>query len=208
MLGFINLIRPLVTCLLGLVVYHWLDILHEGPSLLPDRQDQAFPFALATFAPSGLRGVILAGFFAAVMSTVSALSNAVATIFSLDVYRRLWRPHATDAELIATGRLSAAAALVVSGILAPLVANIGAFQVLSDRCHLHGHALYFCLAVGHFLETDELRRGGDGPTGRTLIQILLAFAVWASRTWTALAVCGCPRPAAYHVTDRYGFALH
>src|SRR4029079_2509736 len=46
--GFINLLRPMVTCLLGLVVYHWLDVLHHGPSLLPDRQDQAFPFALAT----------------------------------------------------------------------------------------------------------------------------------------------------------------
>jgi len=46
-------VRPLVTCLLGLIVYHWLEILHRGPSLLPDRQDQAFPYALATFAPSG-----------------------------------------------------------------------------------------------------------------------------------------------------------
>ena len=101
--GFINLTRPLVTCLLGLVVYHWLDILHRDPSLLPDRQDQAFPYALATFAPSGIRGVILAGFLAAVMSTVSALANAVATIFSLDVYRRFWRKQAGDAELITTG---------------------------------------------------------------------------------------------------------
>src|SRR5690606_578418 len=36
--GFINIIRPLVTCLLGLVVYHWLDVMGEGPSLLPDNQ--------------------------------------------------------------------------------------------------------------------------------------------------------------------------
>jgi SSS family solute:Na+ symporter len=41
------------------------------------------------FAPPGLRGIILAGFIAAVMSTVSALANAVGAIFSLDVYRRL-----------------------------------------------------------------------------------------------------------------------
>jgi SSS family solute:Na+ symporter len=29
--GFINLVRPLVTCLLGLIVYHWLDIMHREP---------------------------------------------------------------------------------------------------------------------------------------------------------------------------------
>ncbi len=34
-LGFINIVRPLVTCLLGLIVYHWLDVMHQGPSLLP-----------------------------------------------------------------------------------------------------------------------------------------------------------------------------
>lgn len=48
--------------------------------------DQAFPFALITFAPQwGLRGIILAGFLAAIMSTVSALTNAASTIFSLDI---------------------------------------------------------------------------------------------------------------------------
>src|SRR5205814_3266457 len=112
--GLISLVRPLVTCLLGLIGYHWLEILHRCPSLLPDRQDQAFPYALSTFAPSGIRGVILAGFLAAVMSTVSALANAVATIFSLDVYRRFWRKHAGDAELIATGRISSGAALTLA----------------------------------------------------------------------------------------------
>src|SRR5690242_1741278 len=126
--GFINLLRPLVTCLLGLIVYHWLDILHRGPSLLPDRQDQTFPYALAVFAPSGIRGVILAGFFAAVMSTVSALANSVATIFSLDVYRRFWRQNAGDAELITTGRIVSGAALALSAFVAPVVAHIGLFR--------------------------------------------------------------------------------
>jgi SSS family solute:Na+ symporter len=59
--GFINLARPLVTSLLGLIIYHWLDVLHRGPSLPPDCQDQALPCALAVFAPSGIRGIILAG---------------------------------------------------------------------------------------------------------------------------------------------------
>src|SRR6266581_4481225 len=126
--AFTSTVRPLVTCLLGLIVYHWLDILHRGPSLLPDRQDQTFPYALATFAPSGVRGVILAGFFAAVMSTVSALANSVATIFSLDVYRRFWRANASDDELITTGRIAAGAALVLAALTAPTVARIGLFK--------------------------------------------------------------------------------
>ena len=161
--GFINLIRPLVTCLMGLIVYQWLDVLHRGPSLLPDRQDQAFPYALATFAPSGMRGIILAGFFAAVMSTVSALTNAVATIFSLDVYRRFWRRDAADAELITTGRLSAAAALLVSGAAGARRCAIRSLQVLPDRRYLHGHAVHFRPAARGLLAADQLCRCGRGP---------------------------------------------
>ncbi|MBI4658068.1 MAG: hypothetical protein HY735_04320 [Verrucomicrobia bacterium] len=129
--GFINLARPLVTCLLGLIVYHWLNVMQRGPTLLPDRQDQAFAYALATFAPSGIRGVILAGFFAAVMSTVSALANAVATIFSLDVYRQFWRKNAGDAELIATGRIAAGMALALAALAAPAVAKVGLLLSIS-----------------------------------------------------------------------------
>ena len=126
--GFINIIRPLVTCLLGLVLYHWLDILHKGPSLLPNDQDKAFPLALELFAPSGLKGVILAGFFAAVMSTISALTNSIATIFSLDVYKRFFRKYAGDKELISTGQLSGGAALLIASLVAPLVGSIGLFK--------------------------------------------------------------------------------
>src|SRR4030095_13000794 len=77
---------------------------------------------------SGIRGVVLAGFIAAVMSTVSALANAVATIFSLDVYRRFWRRNAGDRELIASGRIAAGAAMVLAALTTPTVADIGLFK--------------------------------------------------------------------------------
>ena len=131
--GFINLLRPLVTCFLGFIVYHWIEKMGRAPSLLPDQQDQVFPFALQVFAPSGLRGVILAGFVAAVMSSTSALANAVGTIFSLDVYRRLFRPQAEDHHLILAGRIASGAALGLACLAAPLVAHVGIFRACPKR---------------------------------------------------------------------------
>lgn len=32
--GFINIVRPLVTCLVGLILYHWLDVMQKGPFLI------------------------------------------------------------------------------------------------------------------------------------------------------------------------------
>jgi len=71
--GFVNLFRPVVTCFLGFVVFYWIHAMRMGEPL--ENPDRAFPFALKTFATGwGLRGVVLAGFLAAVMSTLSSRS--------------------------------------------------------------------------------------------------------------------------------------
>lgn len=176
--GFINIIRPLVTCLLGLIVYQWLDVMHKGPSLLPDNQDQAFPFALETFAPSGLRGVILAGFFAAVMSTVSALTNSVATIFSLDVYSRFWRKNAKDKELVTVGQLSGGLALILSASLAPVVANVGLFKYFQTGVTYMATPFISVLLMGIFWKRANYQGAIAGLIGGVGIQVILAVSLW------------------------------
>ncbi|MCC6124560.1 MAG: sodium/solute symporter [Pirellulales bacterium] len=121
--GFINLLRPLVTCFLGFVVYYWVR--HRGAAPLADR-DEAFPFALAHFAPEwGLRGVVLSGFLAAIMSAASALANSTATIFSLDVYGKIINKNADDRSLVRVGRYASFAALFLAALCAPMVGQLG-----------------------------------------------------------------------------------
>jgi solute:Na+ symporter, SSS family len=122
--GFINLARPLVTCLLGVVVYHWIFVLKVAPPL--DNSDKTFPFALKTLAPAwGLRGIVLSGFIAAVMAAISSLANSTATIFSLDVYHRWIHRQASDRRLVKVGRVASAASLILAALLAPSVEHLG-----------------------------------------------------------------------------------
>ncbi len=122
--GFINLLRPLATCFLGFIVYHWIYELHRAEPL--ENPDTAFPFALSEFASGwGLRGVIVAGFLAAVMSTVSALANSSATIFALDIYKRMIRPDADDRAVVRVGRLVSMLALGMAAVLCPWVEHLG-----------------------------------------------------------------------------------
>ena len=178
--GFINIVRPLVTCLLGLIVYHWLDIMQQGPSLLPDNQDRAFPVALELFAPSGLKGVILAGFFAAVMSTVSALSNSIATIFSLDVYKKFIRKNAKDRELITTGQVSGGAALLISSLVAPLVGSIGLFKYFQTGVTYMATPFISVLLMGIFWRRTSYAGAIAGLIGGVFIQIALAVSLLAA----------------------------
>ncbi|MBI2842950.1 MAG: sodium/solute symporter [Armatimonadetes bacterium] len=128
--SYINLFRPLVTCLLGLIVYHWINVMHmqppEGVGLPSVNQDLTFPFALKSLAPQwGLRGVILAGFLAAVMGATSAQANSTATIFSLNVYNKFFNKDATERQLIIVGRMASGLALAIAALIAPSVAHFG-----------------------------------------------------------------------------------
>jgi SSS family solute:Na+ symporter len=126
--GFINLLRPLVTCFLGFIVYHWVFVLHRAEPL--QDVDKTFPFVLSTLAPSwGLRGIVLAGFIAAVMSTVSALANSTATIFALDVYKRVLRPEADDRSIVTAGQIASLISMVIAALLAPFVGQLGGIFV-------------------------------------------------------------------------------
>jgi SSS family solute:Na+ symporter len=67
-------------------------------------QDKAFPALVSSLLPAGLRGLFLAAFLAALMSSVDSYLNSAATILSNDLYRRFVRPQASDRDLLTVGR--------------------------------------------------------------------------------------------------------
>ncbi len=178
--GFINLVRPLVTCLVGMVVFHWLDVMGKGPSLLPDNQDRAFSYALETFAPSGLKGIILAGFFAAVMAAISALANSIATIFTLDVYRNFWRKKAGDKELIVAGQVSGGMALLIASLIAPLVGSVGLFKYFQTGVTYMATPFISVILLGLFWRRTSYKGAIAGLVGGLLIQLLIAGLLYAA----------------------------
>jgi SSS family solute:Na+ symporter len=122
--GFINRLRPLVTCFLGLIVFHWIHEMHMAEPLT--NKDLTFSFAMREMAPTwGLRGIVLAGFMAAVMSTLGALSNSTATIFSMDVYKKIINKDASDANMVWVGRTAAFSALILAAVTCPIVGQLG-----------------------------------------------------------------------------------
>jgi SSS family solute:Na+ symporter len=61
----------------------------------------------------GLKGVILCGLFASLMSTVDSIFNSVSTLWSVDIYKKFIRPRASDAQVIRAGKASIVATLLV-----------------------------------------------------------------------------------------------
>lgn len=76
--------------------------------------DAALPLLTMQLLPNGLRGLVVAGLLAALMSSLSSVFNSCSTLITIDVYQRRF-PKATERRLVAVGRWSTAA-LVVLGI--------------------------------------------------------------------------------------------
>jgi SSS family solute:Na+ symporter len=68
--------------------------------------------------PTGLRGLILAGMAAALMSNVSSVLNSASTLATMDIYGKLIRPQASEGELVKFGRWSGVVILIVSMLIA------------------------------------------------------------------------------------------
>ena len=96
--------------------------------------DQVFPTLVANLLPAGLRGLVVAGMMAALMSSLSSLFNSTATLFTVDVYEKL-RPGATELQLVTVGRL-ATLVVVVLGLawipVMPMISKGGLYQYLQS----------------------------------------------------------------------------
>ena len=68
--------------------------------------DQAYVILVNTLLSPGIRGFVLMGLFASLMSTVDSIINSVSTLISFDIYKRWINNNATDRQLIAVGKNS------------------------------------------------------------------------------------------------------
>lgn len=87
-----------------------------GPdgAIIRDNAQQAFPLMVAHILPIGIRGIVVAGLLAALMSSLAGAFNASATLFTIDFYGRLKRGVSQE-KLVWMGRV-ATAVMVLIGI--------------------------------------------------------------------------------------------
>jgi SSS family solute:Na+ symporter len=90
-------------------------VLDTNGNVIRENAQQAFPLMIAHVLPVGVRGMVVAGLLAALMSSLAGAFNASATLFTIDFYARL-RPETAQERLVWVGRV-ATAVMVLIGIL-------------------------------------------------------------------------------------------
>ena len=107
----------------GAILIGLTGLAHFGPDAMgPDRliadQEQLMPLMARTFMPEWLAVLMIVGAIAAMMSTADSQLLASASAISEDIYRRLINPDASQARLVALGRLATLGVGVIGFVLA------------------------------------------------------------------------------------------
>mgnify|MGYP001371735880 CR=1 FL=1 len=122
--AYLKLLMPLIVVLPGIAAV----------VLVPDlaRPDEAYP-AMMKLLPAGLAGLVFAALIAAIVASTASKINAVAAIFTLDIYNKIGAPKSEE-RLVAVGRISAIASIVLAIVTArPLLGSFDqAFQYIQE----------------------------------------------------------------------------
>ena len=102
----------------------------EGSAFLPlladgtPNADAAFPTLVAKILPAGVKGLVVCGILAALMSSLASLFNSSAMLFTIDFWKRL-KPETPEKSLVRIGQ-TATVVIVILGILwIPIMRSLG-----------------------------------------------------------------------------------
>ncbi len=117
---FLFLIPGMIAFALHQKMGSFLPLLPNG---LPN-SDAAFPTLVAKLLPAGVKGLIVCGILAALMSSLASLFNSSSALFTIDFYQR-FKPNTPPKKLVAIGQ-AATVIIVILGILwIPVMRSVG-----------------------------------------------------------------------------------
>ncbi len=109
--GYLKLLPIFMFFIPGLIAY----AMTKTGQLSYASSDQVFPTLVRELLPSGIRGLVAGGLLAALMSSLSSVFNSCSTLFTMDIYKKMY-PETGEKKLVLVGRI-ATAIVVLSGIM-------------------------------------------------------------------------------------------
>ena len=130
--AYLKLLPVFLFLIPGMIAFaiHQNSVAAGGEGFLPMlangnvNSDAAFPTLLAKLLPAGVKGLIVCGILAALMSSLASLFNSSAALFTIDFYQR-YRPNTNPKKLVRIGQI-ATVVIVALGILwIPVMRSVG-----------------------------------------------------------------------------------
>ena len=87
------------------------------------KADESYMYAIMNFFPVGIRGLLIAGLIASLISTIDGLLTSSGTLMTQDIFLRFFRPDANDKVTKRFARIVQAIVLVIAFFIIPVAAK-------------------------------------------------------------------------------------
>jgi SSS family solute:Na+ symporter len=128
--AFLKMLMPVIIVIPGIAMFYLYSHGMINTSLINITKDnnivadsnKAYP-ALLTLLPIGIKGVTVAAFTATVIASLAAKINSISTIFTLDIYKKVFNENASEQRLVNVGKISIVVASIIGIMLTMALGN-------------------------------------------------------------------------------------
>ncbi|MBQ2193144.1 MAG: sodium/sugar symporter, partial [Prevotella sp.] len=136
--GFLKILIPFIVVLPGICAYYIMgnEETFRTMNLAGDINvaDDAYPWLIRNFTPTGIKGLSFAALTAAIISSLASMFNSTSTLFTMDIYKKYINKEAGDKQLVNVGRITSVCALLIALVaVKPLLGGLDqAFQYIQE----------------------------------------------------------------------------
>ena len=154
--AFLKLMMPIIVVLPGIACY--VIFKENADQVITSgitennivKPDNAYSLLLGLL-PSGLKGLAFAALTAAIVASLAGKANSIATIFSLDIYKKFINKDATDKQVVMNGRYVVLGSFAIALALSPLLKNFGqGFTYIQEYTGYVSPGIFTIFILGFF----------------------------------------------------------
>lgn len=177
--AFLKLLMPVIVVLPGIAAF----VLYENGSFRTEMLnaagevagDKAYPVLLGLL-PSGLKGLSFAALTAAIVASLAGKTNSIATIFTLDIYKKILNKDADEKKQVQVGKIVVVCAMLIAVVIAPFLGiDKGGLNYIQEYTGFVSPGIFAMFLMGFFYKKTTSNAALFATIGGFGFSVLLKF---------------------------------
>ncbi len=152
--AFLKLLIPVIVVIPGISAYvlyqqgYFQEEMKDITGVV--KPDHAYP-VLMNLLPTGLKGLAFAALTAAIVASLAGKCNSIATIFTLDIYKKYLNTDASEKKMVAIGRWAVIISTLIAIVIAPALRSFDqVYQFIQEYVGFISPGVFAIFLLGFF----------------------------------------------------------
>ena len=177
--AFLKLLMPVIVVLPGIAAYVLYQEGYFQTEMMVNGelvQDKAYP-VLLNLLPTGLKGLAFAALTAAIVASLAGKANSIATIFTLDIYKKKINVDASEIQMVKTGKIAVLVAMLTACLLSPFMGidKKGGFEFIQEYTGFVSPGIFAMFILGFFWKKTTSNAALFATVGGFAMSVILKF---------------------------------